>query len=79
MHAIPLERVQHSGLKRILAELYNLHELGHPADLDTVEGDLRARIHHQAGPVGDHRQPGLGGELAAELHEDQHDGDDHDR
>jgi len=43
VHSIPLERLQHTGLKRILEELYNLHELGHPADLDGLRLKLTDR------------------------------------
>ena len=41
--SIPLERLQHTGLKRILEELYNLHELDHPADLDGLRLKLSDR------------------------------------
>jgi DNA primase len=43
MPSIPLDRVQHTGLKRILAELYALHDLGHPADLDGLRLKLTDR------------------------------------
>jgi DNA primase len=41
--AVPLARIRHSGLRRILEELYNLHELGHPADLDGLRLHLADR------------------------------------
>jgi DNA primase len=39
-NAIPLDTISHTGLKRMLTELYALHEQGRPADLD----NLRVRL-----------------------------------
>ena len=61
-------------LGRGLAVAFDLVDLGHPADLHTVVGDLRTRVHHQPGPVGQHGQLGLVDEVAAvlQVHQPQH-------
>ena len=64
--------IQRQLRPRFVADV-DLGDVGDPADHHAVEGDLRTRVHHEAGPIGHQCQLAIGLERPAELQQNQDD------